>query len=124
MTTQEVADKLVDFCRKGDYDSAYGLYASNAVSLEMEGVPGFRTEGKENILKMYEAWSANVQEMHGGSVGDPIVASNHFVVPMSYDITFKDRGREQLEELCLYQVENGEIVKASFHYPIPEMFRN
>lgn len=121
MSTQEVALKLVDFCRKGDYDSAYGLYAENAISMEMEGVPNHITQGRENIVREYGNWAQNIQEMHGGDVGDPIVVGNHFVVPMSYDITFKDRGREKMEELCMYQVENGQIVKASFHYPIPQM---
>jgi hypothetical protein len=123
MTTQEVAEKLVKFCREGDYDSAYGLYAEDAISMEMEGVPGHISKGRDQIISDYQKWAENVQEMHGGEVGDPLVAGNHFVVPMTYDITFKDRGREQMEELCMYQVENGQIVKASYHYPLPEMFK-
>ena len=39
MTTQEVADKLVGLCREGKYEEAYGLYAKDAVSVEMPGVP-------------------------------------------------------------------------------------
>lgn len=106
MTTQEVADQLVAYCREGDYEAAYDLYADDAVSIEMPGMPTIK--GKETI-----------EEMHGGSVGDPVVAANHFVVPMSVDATFKEKGRIQMDELCLYQVENGKIKKASFHYEVP-----
>jgi len=123
MTTQEIADQLVGFCRKGEYESAYALYADNAVSMEMEGIPNNVTTGKEQILNEFAQWSENIEEMHGGEVGDPVVAGSHFVVPMTYDITFKDRGREQMEELCLYQVKDGQIVRASFHYELPEMFQ-
>ncbi len=116
MSTQEVADKLVSLCREGKYDEAYGLYADDAISVEMPGVPNERTEGIDNIIKGYQEWASNIQEAHGGTVGDPIVVANHFVVPMTSDVTFKNGGRVNMEELSMYQVENGKIKKASFHY--------
>ena len=121
MKTQEVADKLVSFCREGKYDEAYGLYAEDAVSMEMPGMPNEVTEGRENIINQYQEWAAGIEEMHGGTVGDPVVAGNHFVVPMSMDATFKETGRMQMDELCMYQVENGEIKKVSYHYEVPSM---
>lgn len=122
MNTQEVADKLVALCREGKYDQAYGLYADDAVSVEMPGVPNEVTEGIENILKGFEEWANNIQEAHGGTVGDPVVAGNHFAVPMTSDVTFKDGRRVDMEEIALYQVENGKIKKASFHYDRSTMF--
>ncbi|WP_298923362.1 nuclear transport factor 2 family protein [uncultured Allomuricauda sp.] len=122
MTTQEVADKLVSLCREGKYDQAYGLYAQDAVSVEMAGVPNEVTEGLDNILKGFEQWANNIQEAHGGTVGDPIVMGNHFVVPMTSDVTFKQGGRVNMEELSMYQVENGKIKKAQFFYDPSAMF--
>lgn len=122
MTTQEVADKLVNLCREGNYAEAYGLYADDAVSLEMPGVPNERTEGLNNILKGFEQWANNIEESHGGTVGDPVIMGNHFVVPMTSDVTFKEGGRVNMEELCMYQVENGKIKQASFHYDPSTMF--
>ncbi|MEM7486369.1 MAG: nuclear transport factor 2 family protein [Bacteroidota bacterium] len=116
MTTQEVADKLVSLCREGKYDEAYGLYAKDAVSLEMPGVPNEKTEGLDNILKGFEQWANNIEKAHGGTVGDPIVMGNHFTVPMTSDVTFKGMGRCKMEELCVYEVENGKIMKAQFFY--------
>ena len=122
MTTQEVADKLVALCREGKYDEAYGLYAQDSVSIEMPGVPNEVTEGLDNILKGFENWASMIAESHGGSVGDPIVAGNHFAVPMTSDVTFKDGRRVNMEEISLYQVEDGKIKKASFHYDPSVMF--
>ena len=79
MSTQEVADKLVSLCREGKYPEAYALYADDAISIEMPGVPNERTEGIQNILKGFEQWANSIVENHGGSVGDPVVAANHFV---------------------------------------------
>ncbi|MEO9512926.1 MAG: nuclear transport factor 2 family protein [Flavobacteriaceae bacterium] len=122
MSTKEVADKLVSLCREGKYPEAYGLYANDAVSVEMPGVPNEVTEGLDNILKGFEQWASNIEESHGGTVGDPVVMGNHFVVPMTSDVTFKDGRRVNIEELSMYQVEGGKIKKASFHYDSSIMF--
>lgn len=121
MTTEEVAQKLVRFCKEGKYPEAYDLYADDAVSMEMEGlaVGEQTTKGKANILEEFNQWQNNIQEMHGGSVGEPMVAGNHFVVPMTSDVTFKEGGRMQMEELCVYEVANGKIKKAQFFYEVP-----
>ena len=116
MTTQEIAEKLVHLCRSGNYPEAYGLYATDAVSIEMPGMPNERTAGIENILAGFEQWASSIEENHGGSVGDPTIAANHFVVPMMSDVTFRGRGRCKMEELCVYEVENGKIKTASFFY--------
>lgn len=121
MTTQEVADKLVSLCREGNHQEAYGLYAKDAWSIEMPGVPNEKTQGIDNILKGYEQWANSIEEMHGGSIGDAVVAGNHFTVPMISDVTFKGMGRCKMEELCVYEVEDGKIKKAQFFYD-PSMF--
>jgi len=122
MTTKEVANRLVSLCREGKYEEAYNeLYAENAISQEMEGMPNALTQGKKEIIEGFHQWQNNIQEMHGGEVGEPLIAGNHFAVPMSYDITFKEGGRQAMEEICMYQVQNGQITKASYHYEAPEM---
>lgn len=121
MTTEEVARNLVRLCKEGKYPEAYDLYAEDAISVEMDGwVAGEQiTKGKSNILEGFNEWQSNIQEMHGGSVGDPVVAGNHFVVPMTSDVTFKQGGRVQMDELCVYEVANGQIKKAQFFYEVP-----
>ncbi len=122
MTTQEVADKLTAYCKEENYQAAYGLYADDAVSIEMDGMPGEKvTKGKENIWNAYLQWAEGIEEVHGGSVGEPVVAANHFVLPMSMDATFKEGGRWAFEELCVYQVENGKIKQAQYFYEVPSM---
>ncbi len=122
MTTKEVANRLVSLCREGKYEEAYNeLYAENAISQEMDGMPNALTKGKKEIIEGFHQWQNNIQEMHGGEVGEPLVAGNHFAIPMSYDITFKEGGRQAMEEICMYEVQNGQITKASYHYEVPNM---
>ena len=58
----------------------------------------------------------NVVEFHGGEISEPLIADNHFTAKMSFDVTFKDRGRQQMEEVCVFEVNDGKIVNEQFFY--------
>lgn len=117
MSTQEVANQLVQMCREGkNMEALQELYADNCTSREMPGMPNEFVEGKAALVEKSEGWYANVEEMHGGEVGDPCVVGNHFSCTMSFDITFKDRGRTQMEEICVFEVKDGKIVAEQFFY--------
>ena len=117
MSTQNVANQLVNLCRQGENLKAIDeLYDDNIVSKEMPGYPDEKTTGKMNVYQKNKQWLDNVTEFHGGDISDPVVAGNHFTVKMSFDVTFKDRGRQQMEELAVYEVNNGKIVKEQYFY--------
>lgn len=121
MTTQEVANKLVEFCKTGRWDLALEqLYSENAVSIEMEGAQGFpaRVEGMAAIKAKGEQWQGMVEEFHGVEIEGPIVAGDHFTCSMKMDITMKGRGRSKDEEIALYKVKDGKIISEQFFYPV------
>ena len=117
MNTQQVADRLVEMCRQGkNMEALEELYADDVVSKEMPGYPGEVTEGIKAVFEKSENWFANVEEFNGAQISDPQVAGNHFSCTMDMDVTFKDRGRQQMSEVCVYGVENGKIVSEQFFY--------
>lgn len=120
MKTQEIADRLVVLCREGKFDQAYDeLFAGDAENIEMPAMadgPLGNARGLHAIRRKGKDWEEGVEEMHGGSVGEPIVAGNWFALPMTMDVTFKGRGRMAMEELCVYQVRDGKIVREQFFY--------
>lgn len=117
MTTQEIATKLADLCRKGEFETIYKeLYSPDCVSIEPKGAPMEVCEGLEAMAAKGKAWNESMEEFHGSSVGVPIVAGNHFCMTMMMDATFKDIGREKMNELCLYEVKDGKIIKEQFFY--------
>lgn len=120
MTTQEVANKLVEHCRTGKFEEAYGLFSPDAVSIEMEGAEGFpyKVEGMEAIQKKGEIWQGMVEEFHSMEVGDPIVAGDHFSCTMVMDVKLKGKERNKDEEIALYRVKDGKIVSEQFFYPV------
>jgi hypothetical protein len=120
MTTQQIANRLVALCREGKYDQCYDeLFADDAENVEMPAMaegPLGNAKGMDAMKKKSAAWSAGVEEIHSSSVGEPVVSGNWFAVPMSMDLTMKGRGRMAMEELCMYQVRDGKIVREQFFY--------
>lgn len=118
MTTQQIADRLVELCRKGQYETAQKeLYADNAISIEPEASPAFEkeTKGLKAILEKGHKFAAMVEEMHGGSLSDPLVAGNSIAFSLTMDVTMKGRGREKMTELCVYDVKDSKIISEQFH---------
>lgn len=120
MTVQEIANRLVELSRLGDYETIYKeLFSPDAVSIEPKGAPMELVEGLEAIYKKGEMFQSMVQEMHSSFVGDPIVAGDHFSCTMGMEITYKGApGPSKEEEICLYKVANGKIVKEQFFYTV------
>lgn len=117
MNTQDVANKWAQMCREGkNMECIEELYADNVVSKEMPGYPEEVVSGKQNVWDKSKAWLDNVEEFHGGNISDPVIAGNHFTSKMEFDVTFKDRGRQQMEEVCVFEVNDGKIVNEQFFY--------
>ncbi len=117
MNTQEIATKLVDLCRKGEYDAIYQeLYSPDCISIEPKGAMVELCEGLDAMAEKGKVWNESMEEFHGSAVGDPILAGNHICMTMMMDATFKGRGRQKTDELCVYEVKDGKIVKEQFFY--------
>jgi hypothetical protein len=120
MNTEQVANRLVQLCRLGKFSEAHDeLYAPNAVSIEAafasEGPLG-NVEGLDAIREKTKVFDASLEQVHGVTVGDPIVSGNFFSVTMDLDATYKQRGRSAMTEICVYEVRDGKIVLEQFFY--------
>lgn len=118
MTTQQIANRLVELCRKGEFETCYQeLYNPDIVSIENDGssVSGF-----DGIAQKGKEWNESLEEFHGASVGEPIVSGNYFSLPMSMELKYKGApAATKFEELCVYQVKDGKVVKEQFFYDEP-----
>lgn len=118
MKTQEIADKLVAYCRQAKWEAAQKeLYADDAVSVEPYETPAFakETKGLPGILAKGEKFGAMIETLHSLTLSDPVVAGSSFACTMSLDVTMKGQARTKMTELCVYQVKDGKIVSEQFH---------
>lgn len=117
MTTQEIANRLVELCRQGDFEKAQAeLFADDAMSIEQESSPAFakETKGKQAIIEKGEKWNSMVEEMKDITLSDPLVAENSFALTMRMNVVMKERGPMDMTELCVYKVKDGKIASEEF----------
>src|SRR5258708_6252734 len=118
MTTQEVADKLVNFCSQGKFHEAMELYSPDIVSMEAGAPPGQSRESKglDAVKAKGEWWTAN-HDVHSSTVEGPLVAGPYFTVTFKLDVTFKPKAqRFTMEEVAVYKVVDGKVVYEEFFY--------
>lgn len=118
MTTQEIANRLVELCRIGQNDAAMQeLYAADIVSIEPANAAGNNViKGIENARKKGEELRNSIKEMHSAAISDPLVAGDFFSLAMQMDVTFQNGFRVNMQEICLYKVANGKIIEEQFFY--------
>jgi SnoaL-like protein len=117
MTTQEVANRLVELCRQGKIlEAQEELYGDDIVCVEPAHSPTPVTKGKVAVLEKGRRFASMIEERHGGHFADPVVNGRHFAVPTMIDATMTGRGRMKLEEISVYEVKDGKIVNEQFFY--------
>jgi hypothetical protein len=117
MKTEEVAEKLVDLCRKGEWMKAIeSLYAEDIVSVEaheMENMPA-EMRGIDQVRGKTKWWEENM-EVHSAKVSGPFVARDTFVVQFDTDVTEKaSKKRSQMSEVGIYTVKDGKVAREEF----------
>jgi len=119
MTTQQVANRLVELCRMGKIEDAQKeLFANDAISIEpydMPGGGGREVKGLEAILEKGKHFMSMIETVHGSLISDPIIAGNHFSIAWEFDTTMKGRERSTMKEICVYRVKDGKIISEQFH---------
>ena len=117
MTIKEIADRLVQLCARGQFETAQKeLFAEDVVSIEPYSTPVFEkeTKGLAAIIEKGKKFDSMVQTMHTLEVSEPLIATESFAVTMRMDVTMKEKGQMDMTELCLYKVKDGKIVSEEF----------
>ena len=117
MTTQQIANRLTELCRNGEWSTAQNeLFANDAVSIEQMDSPGFsrETKGLDAIRKKGDMWEQMVTEVHDMKVSEPLVSDNSFSVLMDMEMTMKQGGRQKMKEVAVYETKDGKIISERF----------
>ena len=117
MNTEEVATKLAEYCRKGEWMQAVNdLYAKDIVSVEpreMENMPA-EMRGIDQVRGKTE-WREKNMQVHSAKVTGPFVARDTFVVQFDVDVTDKaSNKRMQMSEVGIYIVKEGKVAREEF----------
>jgi hypothetical protein len=119
MTSLEIAKKYVAMCKEDKHDEILNeLFSKDAVSVEAGGPPGMdRTAKGLEAIKAKGKWWTDNHEIHKAEVHGPYPHDDRFAVRFVYDITNKPSGqRIHMDEVGLFTIENGKIVREEFFY--------
>lgn len=118
MTTQEIANRLVEMCRNGKTEEAKEeLFAEDMISIEpREGMLPKETKGMDAIRKKAGLFVSMVDNFYGDTISDPLVAGDYFTISWTSDLKMKGAPRQINTELCVYKTSGGKIVSEQFFY--------
>ena len=117
MNTEQIANRLAEYCRKGDFAAAQKeLFAEDAVSIEPEASVGFEkeTKGLPAIAEKGKRFSEMIENVHSIAVSEPVVGGNAFAISLNMDVTMKGQDRSSLSEICVYKVRGEKIISEQF----------
>lgn len=117
--TSTIAQKYVDLCKQGKFEACLQeLFSENAVSVEAWTPPGAEpiTRGLSAIQAKGEAWARDHQ-IHAIELSGPFPLDQRFAVFFRFDVTNKPSQRRlSMEEVGLFTIEGGKIVREEFFY--------
>ena len=118
MTTQEVANRMNELFKENKWQEVQDeLFADDVLSIEPEHSQAVKTaQGKETLKKKAQDFGAMIEEMHGGWCSEPIVAGNFISFGMGMDCTMKGMGRTKMDEIAVYEVKDGKVIKEQFFF--------
>ncbi len=119
MTVKEISEQYVALCKEGKYGQCLDeLFSKDAVSVEASVPPGTDPVASGiGAIRAKGEWWVNNHEVHSGEVFGPYPNGDRFMVRFVFDITNKPANRRmKMDEIGLFTVENGKIIREEFFY--------
>ena len=121
MTTQEIAARYHELVLQRKFiEIQDDLYHEDVVCQEPEKAASMGmavlTNGREAVKAKGIARRAAIETLHSYSCSEPIVAGEFFSVALKQEVTFKGKPRISLEEIGVFHVKDGKIVKEQFFF--------
>ncbi len=112
----EVGQNLVSMFNRGQLKEIEDKYWSPKIE-SIEGMGVSQAWRGRKAVEGKNAWWMGDHVMHGGSAEGPYVGATGFAVKFRLDVETKSTGkRETMEEVGVYTVQNGKIVREEFMY--------
>ena len=117
--TLEVGKKYVALVKEGKNDVILDeLFTKDTVSIEAGAPPGQDRAAKGlEAIKGKSKWWRDNHTVHSAEVSGPYPNDDRFAVRFVYDVTHKPSNKRfTMDEVGLFTVANGKIVKEEFFY--------
>ena len=111
---KHIAERLVALCREQKFVEAYReLYGEEAESIDPQFSLMPPARGLITLIEREKQFLAKAT-IHKVEVSEPLIAGNHFAVRIYMDFNIEERGNKVVDELAVYHVKGGKIVRQQF----------
>lgn len=116
---QSIAYRLVELVRDRKFLEAQGeLFSSDAVTQEPEKFMQRSVSGLEAIMQKERLFLESIKEWKRFEVSTPVVSAHHFSIRMLTKVELLTGQKIELDEIIVYEVNQGKIVKEQFFYEL------
>ncbi|HAA12136.1 MAG TPA: hypothetical protein DCE41_10730 [Cytophagales bacterium] len=117
MSLDTISKRLVALLKKKEFLIAQQeLFAPSVISLEPDFHPNPQTAGLTSVLQKEKEFLGAIMHWEAFDVSDPVLSKFHFCIRMYSKIVMQNDQRVEVDELIMYEVQNGKIVKEQFFY--------
>jgi ketosteroid isomerase-like protein len=119
--TLDVGKKYVALVKEGKNEVILNeLFTKDTVSVEAGAPPGQDRAAKGlDAIKAKSKWWRENHTVHSAEATGPYPHDDRFAVRFVYDVTHKPSGKRfTMDEVGLFTVANGKIIKEEFFYAV------
>lgn len=112
-----IAQRLVALLKEKKFlEAQKELYAPEATNIEPEPVSKRSVAGLEAMLLKEKTFLDNIKKWNNFEVSEPLVSKDYFSLRMITDVVLLNDKQVLIDEIIVYQVMDGKIVKEQFFY--------
>lgn len=115
----QIAQRLHELVNTGEYFTAYDeLFHPDAVAIEPQlAEMGLgQVKGLTAIKEKVGTLSQGIDELISREMSEPIISANHIAFTNHVRARMKDGSEFHLNEICLYELQDGKIISEQFFY--------
>ena len=118
MTTDTIAKELKTLLEEGKFEEIYDtLFHEEQVKHIEPQSPHFpELVGVKAIKEKDTVMTGNIEEVRSLEIGDYVTSKSFIAIPYKISLTLKNGDEMELDELIIYQVEDGKIILEQFFY--------
>ena len=119
MTTEQVAKRYYELIQQHQYEQIQNeLYAPNAISIEPENDSNLPlvVQGIDALRQKEGLFFSQVDEMFGSYMSETVISTFFFSMMTGMDVKMSGKQRKKKEQICVFEVRNGKIVREQFFY--------
>ncbi len=113
----KTANQLVKLLREKKFlEAQEQLFSIDAINQEPEKFKERSVSGLKAMIKKEKQFLSNVKQWNRFEVSEPLVSKNHFSIRMLTNLTLANNQNVCIDEIIVYEVVEGKIVKEQFFY--------